>query len=201
MKPRKILLVGKDSRLMAELEEALKKEGFNAKWWDDLDELNHVDATAYCMVFMGAGLPAAEKERYQPQWKQDNPSLLFVEGLASSIPLLVAQVQLAFSRQIDYEPYINSLSITNDTEPTAHFMVNADGYLEIKVFTPSLLSGFKEHTIAARHFEKGRYMLPLQKKYFSNKRHSYFMVREDNNVSCILDLNDTSVSRSYHAYC
>jgi hypothetical protein len=146
---------------------------------------------------MWQGIPELEKGFYLKKWQKENPEILLIDALATSVPVAVAQIQMEFARMLCYEPYIDNVTITNGQEPTVQFMVNEDGYFEIKVYTPGMFYGFNEHTVAARHFEKGRYMLPLHKKYFSHKRSSYFLVKDDKNVNCIMDLNEKTVARTY----
>jgi hypothetical protein len=97
---KRVLAVGKSRRVLRKLTGALTEAGFDARWTDDIPAASRrfrpgtVDLVAF-----GRGVGGQDRSRLKSAYLEGNPAVLFVDGLAPVIPLLVAQVESAFSSQ------------------------------------------------------------------------------------------------------
>jgi hypothetical protein len=97
---KRVLAVGKSRRVLSKLTSALTEAGFDAQWTNDPATASQrfrpgdVDLVAF-----GRGVGSKDRSRLRADFSNGNPAVLFVDGLAPITPLLVAQVQAAFSAQ------------------------------------------------------------------------------------------------------
>jgi len=98
---RRVLSVGKNKGVLRKLTQALTDAGFDAEWTNDVVEAaRRARAGDIDLVAFGRGVKGHERESLRAAFSAANPEVLFVDGLAPMIPLLVAQVEDAFSSQL-----------------------------------------------------------------------------------------------------
>jgi hypothetical protein len=95
---KRVLAVGKSRRVLRKLTDALTEAGFDARWTDDIPTASqHFRPGTVDLVAFGRGVGGQDRSRLKSDYLEGNPAVLFVEGLAPVIPLLLAQVESAFS--------------------------------------------------------------------------------------------------------
>jgi hypothetical protein len=92
----RVLLLGKRARVLNQLAEALRREGFTVQQETELDRVeSRVDAGTFDVVALGRGVTGTRREAIVKALRARNRSLRVVDGLAPITPLLVAQIQEA----------------------------------------------------------------------------------------------------------
>lgn len=98
-----MLLIGKRASVLTRLAEALGAQGIEAEQAQDLDgarvERRH-GHDGYAAVAFGRAVREADRARMRTAFTAANPEVVFVDGYAPIIPLLVAQ----FEQALDLRP-------------------------------------------------------------------------------------------------
>lgn len=97
---KRVLAVGSSRRVLRALTSALLEAGFDAQWTSDTATASRrFRPDSVDLVAFGRGVGGEDRRRLKSDFLRGNPAVLFVDGLAPLIPLLVAQVESAFSSQ------------------------------------------------------------------------------------------------------
>jgi hypothetical protein len=97
---RRVLLIGKRTSVLTRLAAALRDQDIEA---DQLHyvgrELRDEQADGYGLVAFGRAVRSADRERLRRSFTAADPDVVFVDGYAPIIPLLVAQFEQALDRR------------------------------------------------------------------------------------------------------
>ena len=92
-----MLLIGKRASVLTRLAEALGAQGLEA---DCVDEPPRAATDgSYDVVAFGRAVKATDRERVRKSLSDSDPDVVFVDGYAPIIPLLVAQFEQALDRR------------------------------------------------------------------------------------------------------
>ncbi|HWG24065.1 hypothetical protein [Actinospica sp.] len=100
MDNRRALLIGKRSSVLTRLAAALAERGIEAETTRELDGGAAVRSGGYGVVAFGRAVRSADRERMREQLREADADVVFVDGYAPIIPLLVAQ----FEQALDLRP-------------------------------------------------------------------------------------------------
>ena len=99
-----MLLIGKRTSVLTKLAAALAAQGIEADQVHDVryeptgGEVERADG-GYSVVAFGRAVRAADRERLRKSFTDADPDVVFVDGYAPIIPLLVAQFEQALDRR------------------------------------------------------------------------------------------------------
>jgi hypothetical protein len=100
MDNRRVLLIGKRASVPARLIAALDARGVQADQVRDVVDGGGVSRLGgYGVVAFGRAVKAANRERLRKAFSEADPDVVFVDGYAPIIPLLVAQFEQALDRR------------------------------------------------------------------------------------------------------
>ncbi|MBD2701024.1 hypothetical protein IC229_10295 [Spirosoma sp. BT702] len=91
-----VLLIGRNPSVLNDLASALTDEGFNVTTTNLVEQaVQDFDGVDFDLVAFGRGVDEATNHQLRMSFGNQNPKLIFVNGLAPLIPLLVKQIKLA----------------------------------------------------------------------------------------------------------
>jgi hypothetical protein len=96
---RSVLLIGKRASVPTRLAAALAERGIEAEITQDLGGATATRPGGYGVVAFGRAVKAGDRERLRRQFSRADPDVVFVDGYAPIIPLLVAQFEQALDRR------------------------------------------------------------------------------------------------------
>ena len=100
MDSRRVLLIGRRAAVLSRLAEALTAKGIETAQCQDLAGAAEASAQGgYGVVAFGRAVKAADRERLREEFAQTDPDVVFVDGYAPIVPLLVAQFEQALDRR------------------------------------------------------------------------------------------------------
>lgn len=99
----RVLLIGKCTGVLRRLQAALREHGVDADVSRDVGRADAGRPYAYDAVAFGRAVSSADRARMREAFRQGNPAVVFVDGLAPIIPLLVAQFEEALDRRPEAE--------------------------------------------------------------------------------------------------
>jgi len=96
---KRVLSIGARRRVLEALTEALNRQGFSAVWTNRHKDVSFLirefDALAFDIIAIGRGVRPENKERLKQAYREQNPDVTIVDGLAPITNLLVDQIKLA----------------------------------------------------------------------------------------------------------
>ncbi|MFI7402143.1 oxidoreductase [Streptomyces sp. NPDC049541] len=120
---RRVLLIGARVALLAKLAAALRTIGIGADIAHDADGVPADELRAYGAVAFGRAVTQEERTAVRRSFEQAGVDVVYVEGLAPIVPLLVAQIEHALDRSPAQQRRLTSL-------------VAADGEAGVEVTSP-----------------------------------------------------------------
>lgn len=180
---KKVLSIGARERVLTALSEELKRHGFSAVWTNRYDDVpfltGQFHAGDFDIIAFGRGVSADNKQRLKQVYKEQNPDIRFVDGLAPITNLLVDQVKLACLP--DHYTPIN-MEMDNDSGIVVESQ--ADCRLTIKHYTLNRLFQSKEKVAADQHIDKGSYRFPVK----TSRGRNFLVAVQDGIVTKIMSL-------------
>ena len=106
MDSRRVLLIGKRASVLTRLAEALTAQGIETERCQDpagasalRDRSGNGNGNSFGVVAFGRAIKSADREWLRKEFAQADPEVVFVDGYAPIIPLLVAQFEQALDRR------------------------------------------------------------------------------------------------------
>jgi hypothetical protein len=99
MESRRVLLIGKRASVLTRLAEALRARGIEAVQTQDLTGAGLLGHGGYQVVAFGRAVREPDRARMREAFAAADPDVVFVDGYAPIIPLLVAQFEQALDRR------------------------------------------------------------------------------------------------------
>jgi hypothetical protein len=156
---RRVLAVGKRRRVLGKLNAALTEAGFDARWTDDIAGASQrFQPSGVDLVAFGRGVSGADRTRLKAGFLAGNPAVRFVDGLAPIIPLLVAQVEGAFSARLGNAGVLDQAA-SGDGELTIDVRDDCD--LEVTLYRLDRLYRSHRNVLLSERVPRGRRSIPL----------------------------------------
>jgi hypothetical protein len=156
---KRVLAVGHSRRVLSNLTRALTEAGFDAQWTTDAAAASQrFQPHSVDLVAFGRGVSSADRSRLRSDFLQGNPAVLFVDGLAPITPLLIAQVQAAFSSQPQQARVLEHLA-SSDGHLTIAIRDDCD--VEVTVYRLDRLYRTHTATPLAQRITRGSHAIPL----------------------------------------
>jgi hypothetical protein len=173
----RVLLVGKRARVLNQLAEALRREGFQVRQETELDRVaSHVDASAVDVVALGRGVTGARREKIVKTLRARNPSLRVVDGLAPITPLLVAQIQEAVSTPSPESRIVSAAGIeSGDRRVSVTLRRAANVTVDLHRLDP--LYRAHEERVHTGPLNPGRHILSRKRRVTAGER--FLVIRAD----------------------
>jgi hypothetical protein len=165
MKKSPVLLIGKRKSVLTRLASELQKEGLSVQWTNNYATA-HTDfrPSRFDLVIFGRGVDDRNRLRLQTIYQARNPEIIFLEGIAPIIPLLVNQIRYALLRKVKHERVLAEASCQLTKGLDLQFQVNKECEIAIQLYQLDLL--FREHQsdLFSSTVSAGQHILHLEKK-------------------------------------
>ena len=158
---RRVLLIGARVALLAKLAAALRTIGIGADIAHDADGVPADELRAYGAVAFGRAITREQRAAVRSSFEQAGVDVVYVEGLAPIVPLLVAQIEHALDRSPAEQRRLTRL-------------VAADGEAGVEITSPCRvrLTAYRLDRLYRTHahevfdgvLEPGRHRIPLDAK-------------------------------------
>jgi hypothetical protein len=112
-----VLLIGRNPTVLTNLASALTEEGFSVKTTNRVEPASEdFNAAEFDLIAFGRGVDETTNTFLKANFTAQNPKIIFVDGLAPVIPLLVRQIKLALSGSLLQERILARFSC-QQTDP------------------------------------------------------------------------------------
>ena len=186
-----VLLIGRNPTVLTQLAAALTAEGFTVKTTSAIEMANQdFDGADFDLVAFGRGVDEATNARLRVGFLAQNSTILFVDGLAPVIPLLVKQIKIALSED-NQEELLTAFSCLNDDCSQVQVTLANSGQLLIDLYELDAVHTTYQQTLVNELVSAGihRFSLDINK---GNKATIKFLAAEANDRDLkVLSLSTT----------
>jgi len=159
---KRVLSIGARRRVLEALTEALNRQGFSAVWTNRHKDVSFLirefDALNFDIIVFGRGVSPESKERLKQAYREQNPNVTIVDGLAPITNLLVDQIKLACLPD-------DVLPVRPETDRERHLVIETreSCHLTIKHYTLNWLFQSKETVLVNETVDAGRHKFPFKR--------------------------------------
>jgi hypothetical protein len=158
---RRVLLVGARAAVLNKLAAALRSIGIGADIAHDEAEVPSEELRAYGVVAFGRAVREERRQEVRAAFLRAGADVVYVDGLAPVIPLLVAQTEEALDRRPAER---RRLAALRATEGEAVVEVSSDCRVGLTVYRLDRLLRTHEHVAFDDVLARGSHRLPLDPK-------------------------------------
>ncbi len=165
MVKKRILAIGKRETILKQLSQELNRSGYESDYMvNSNSDLNKLDAFKYDLVAFGRGVETKNKEQLKTRLSQQNPQILFMEGLAPIVPVLIDQIKNILFAQSGQENLLKDLQYDTENELNIKIEVTDDCRLEIILNQLDFLFRNQHQCIVHKNVEQGIHQFSTGKR-------------------------------------
>ena len=186
---KKVLLIGKRTKILDAVVDSLKNEGITAVSTNKMGEVvNLYNARDFDLICFGRGVKTEFKSGMEPLFRQQNPSIILLNGMAPIIPLIVDQIMEVLSDRENINK-LCKLIFQNEKDLELKVLLNKPARLLIRIYYLNFL--FKTKIISAIDSDlvKGSHSIKILKNQLGKFGGNYLSARIDNEVLFVKALN------------
>jgi hypothetical protein len=181
---KRVLSIGASQKVLTRFSDALTKQGFVSTWTTNYEDvegvLNQFNALDFDVIAFGRGVSDSNKLRFKQKFKEQNPDITFVDGLAPITNLLVDQIKLACMPRS-----LNNVAVNTRTPGEMEVIANAPTYLTVKQYRLNRFYQKKEKMIFEEIIQTGQTVIRIPKRPGIH----FLVLSQDGIVFEIIDLN------------
>ncbi|MVM40455.1 hypothetical protein GO730_26970 [Spirosoma sp. HMF3257] len=161
---KKVLLVGRNPNVLTSLASVLTEEGFAVKTTSLVEQASRdFKATDFDVIAFGRGVDAQTNAMLRAEFAGHNSAILFVDGLAPVIPLLVKQIKLELSDKAVNRHVVTGFSCerTDDTLRINVFTA-IDCQLMVDLYQLDTIHTTQRKTLVSEYIEAGKHTFSIE---------------------------------------
>lgn len=186
-----VLLIGKRTRIIMKLAKALEMEGFSASWTNKAGRAllefpdHHFDLIAF-----GRGVDIRTMGRLQEGFEARNPNVIFMQGIAPIVPLLVEQISAKLLEREGYGVIADALFSLRKKHWEIEVALTQHSRLQVVMYRMDIFFRAHQQILFDGMKDRGRYMFTARKR---RGRH-YFMIKANDNETLIKAIRKKDVN-------
>ncbi|MBD2756967.1 hypothetical protein [Spirosoma validum] len=185
---KNVLLIGRNPTVLAHLALALTEEGLFVQTTSAVEEASlNFDGADFDLVAFGRGVDEATNALLKAAFSDQNSNLLFVDGLAPVIPLLVKQIKVAFSDQQTQKLVTEFVCIQTDCSQV-RITVKANCQLTICLYELDATHTTQQKTLVDESVSGGSHTFSLPIQSGSDATIKFLSAEADNRDLMVLPL-------------
>jgi len=189
MNKKTILLIGRRKALLRKLASALDEAGYPAEWTNDMENSSQkFDGSRFSLVAFGRGVSEVNKQVQKKNFSHQNQVMLFVDGLAPIIPLLVDQVNNCFYQHSGKTKPVSAARVESGDKLVLYISLSENSEVEVRIYILDFLFRSHEHHLLKKSFLKGDHRLEVDQSSISRQRRKFIVVKANNDVICVQPL-------------
>ncbi|GAB4048811.1 hypothetical protein [Spirosoma litoris] len=163
MTNKKVLLIGRNPNVLANLALALRDDGFVVKTTSAIEQASQdFNAADFDVVAFGRGIDVATNAALRASFLEQNPTALFVDGLAPVISLLVKQIKLAVAPHSTSKKVITNFSYDKTSPLQINVSVAIDCQLTIDLYQLDAIHTTLQKTLVSEFVKAGNHTFPIE---------------------------------------
>ncbi|QIP11222.1 hypothetical protein G8759_00480 [Spirosoma aureum] len=177
MMSKRVLLVGRNAAVLSTLADALTRKGLVVQTTNRVEQASEgFDAADFDLIAFGRGVDESTNVRLKTDFIRQNADILFVDGLAPIIPLLVRQISIALAAETSGESILAQFSYQ---QPEIRISVYAACQLKIDLYQLDVVHSTRQQTLISEFIEAGSHTFSTAIAV-NNKSSINFLVAEVN---------------------
>ena len=184
----RILSIGKRKSVLTVLSKKLIEEGFDASWTNKIEQATQdFNACDFDLITWGRGVDETRRRIFEEKFRVQNPEILFVEGMAPIIPLLVDQVKWALAEKRSEEKSISAVEIASTGELSIKIHAAKDCEATFRIYHLNFLFRAKEYEVASERIRQGEQVIHFNTR-LSRSGQNFMVMKIDGEVAIIQKL-------------
>jgi hypothetical protein len=185
-----ILLIGRNPVVLGNLAAALEEEGFLVRTTDLVEQASiRFNAVGIDLVAFGRGVDAQTNAQLRADFGAQNPDVLFVDGLAPVISLLVKQIKRALAGHLPTGPTLSQFSCA----PVGHqwileIAVANACRLTIDLYQLDAVHTTQQHTLVAAQVAAGMHSFSIDRPAEDRSTIHFLAASTDDGELLVLNL-------------
>lgn len=185
---KRVLLVGRNQTVLAKLAKALAQEDIDVQTTNHVEQASQdFNARDFSLIAFGRGVDGTTKDRLKADFTSQNPNVLFVDGIAPIIPLLVKQVIGTLKAKPADSNVLTQLGYEQHSS-TVHLTVRQDCYLSLCFYQLDAVHRTRHETLIAENIQTGSHMYHIKAKRLDNTIASFLLIEVNEDELAILPL-------------
>ncbi|MBC3785110.1 hypothetical protein [Spirosoma utsteinense] len=184
-----ILLIGRNPGVLAGLAAALVNEGYLVRTTDLVEQASsQFNAAEINLIAFGRGVDAVTNARLRADFLSQNPEVLFVDGLAPVIPLLVRQIKQALSGNQTVERTLIKFTCQPTRQLEVDVTVTEACRLTIEVYELDAVHTSHQQTLVSTYVSAGTHTFKIDGQYAVSSTISFLVAGVDNGELLVLPI-------------
>lgn len=155
---KNVLLIGRNPNVLANLANALMHEGFVVKTTNLVEQASQDFSGAdFDLIAFGRGVDEETNALLRANFSNQNPNIIFVDGLAPVIPLLVKQINVALSDKSVTENLITDFSYQQTERLQVNISTAIDCQLTIDLYQLDAVHHTQQKTLISAFVTAGNH--------------------------------------------
>jgi hypothetical protein len=184
-----ILIIGRNPIVLANLASALEDEGFLVHTTAPVEQVSRrFNALEIDLVVFGRGVDPVTNARLRADFLSQNPGVLFVDGLAPVIPLLVKQIKQALVGGQTSERTISAFTCQKTQPLLIAVTVRIACQLTIDLYQLDAVHTTWQHTLISAYVMAGHHTFKIDRPYIGSSTIDFLAAGVDTGELVVLDL-------------
>ena len=175
LKADRVLLIGKRAAVLTRLQTALREIGIEADLTQEISGTARDRLRPYAAVAFGRAVSEADRTAMRDAFREANPDVVYVDGLAPITPLLVAQFEEALDRRPETQRKLAHVSADHghiDVE------LRAPATVRVTLYRLTRLYRTRSARLVDEELPAGRRAIEVPRS-FAGAREAFAVVRAD----------------------
>ncbi|MCX6214863.1 hypothetical protein [Spirosoma sp.] len=186
---KSILLIGRNPMVLANLASALTAEDFLVQTTDQVEQASdQFNAVDFDLIAFGRGVDEATNASLKANFSAQNPDVVFVDGLAPVVPLLVKQIKQALVSNQTSAKKLIKFTCQQTEQLVVQVTVTAACQLTIDLYRLDAVHTTHQQTLVSSFVMAGNHTFRLNEKADSNSTINFLAASADKAELLVLPL-------------
>ncbi|UFH54564.1 hypothetical protein [Spirosoma sp. KNUC1025] len=186
---KQVLLIGRNPMVLSNLASALADEGFSVTMTKAVEQASQeFNGTDFDLVAFGRGVDEAANAQLRADFLAQNPNLIFVDGLAPIISLLVQQIKQALAENLVHEKMLAEFTCQQADCLRVRATVTAACQLTIDLYQLDEVHNTRQKTLVSNFFPAGSHTFSIEMVPETNSTIKFLVAQANNRDLMVLPL-------------
>ncbi len=177
-----VLLIGKRTRIIMKLAKALELEGFSVCWTTKGSRaLLDFPDRHFDLIAFGKGMDVRTMSKLQEGFETRNPNVIFLQGIAPIVPLLVEQISSKLLERDGNEVIADVLFSLQKKQWEIEVALTQHSRLQIILYRMDVFFRAHQQIVFDGMKDRGRYLFKIRRR---RGRH-YWLIKANDNETII----------------
>jgi hypothetical protein len=187
---RRVLLIGRNPTVLAELGQALRSEGFAVQTTDLVEKASQdFNAANFDLIAFGRGVDEETKAFLKASFRTQHASIYFVDGLAPIIPLLVKQIKETLQAKPADEKLLTYFGCDLSETLTISIALREACQVAVDFYQLDAVHNTRQDTLISTYLQAGNYQFKIEPIFLDNTAARFLVAQANKDELTVLRLS------------